>query len=49
MREEERLVLEFYILEPRLEKAVPHDRQNKQTNKMKGGRGRNQGRELSYS
>lgn len=30
-REEERLVLELYVLGPVLEKAVPCDRQNKQT------------------
>lgn len=36
-KEEEHLALELYFLEPMLEKAVPHDRQNKQTQvKLKG-------------
>lgn len=34
-REEERLVLELYVLGPVLEKAVPCDRQNKQTKSEK--------------
>lgn len=39
-REEERLVLELYVLGPVLEKAAPCDRQNKQT---KSEKRRNQG------
>lgn len=40
-REEERLVLELHVLGPVLEKAVPCDRQNKQT---KSEKRRNQGK-----
>lgn len=32
--EEQCVTLELYMLEPMLEKAVPHDRQNKQTKAM---------------